>query len=724
MADKKIKVQLDVDTNIEPTIANLKALKRQLRETAAGSADFNKVSQQIRDMDDALKDANATSDDFLGYLENASGPLGMLGKGIRGAEKNFSSFNAILKASVIGLIVAAVGGLVAAFSKSETAMKKLQPLFIGLEKILGGIFKAFEPLLDAFIELATSALPYITKGIGMFYSGLFSLFTLVKNVGVSVGKILKGVFTLDFDALKEGAAGIKDAFTSVGKTFNATYKRFEEGTKEQTSTEKVNAAERKKIAEEEAKRKKELAEKALQERLKRMETEDKLDEALLEKLKQEALAVAETEQQKLDVEKSFTEKAYELRLKDIADKQSLYKKDSIEYKDLQAQKLKLESDYIAQTEGFATKQKEITEKNNKDLLDAEISSLNLRKAKGEVTEAEYQQSLFEIKKNAIAKDEILKNQSLANDSAALDTALLKNKEYVDALVALETYKNEQNKKSAEEERNILLSDLQSKFELLDAENERIDGDFVADLQRYAEQRAILAEQEAIELQNEELTQFQKTEIRKKYADARKQISDNEIATEKAAMEAKHEINMAYLGLFEQFGSVLGQLAGKNKALAIAGVVIQQAAAIGQIVSQTAIANAKARAISPLTGGLPWVAINRIAAALSIASTIAAGVKSVQQINQAASASGVNGGGGGSASTSGANLGPAPTAPTLPTTTAPQIQTTGGTNPNQQIASTIATATSKPIRAYVVSGDVSSQQALDRRTSRAATFSAG
>ena len=259
---EKVEVDIEINSNLEPTIANLKKLKLQLRETAAGSAEFNKIASQIRDLDDAIKDANETSDDFAGYLENASGPLGMLGKGLRSAEKTFSSFNAVLKASVIGIIVLAIGGLVAAFSQSETAMKKLQPLFIAMEKILGGIFKAFEPVLDAFIELATDALPYITKGIGVFYSGLLSLFTLVKNVGVSVGKILKGIFTLDFDALKEGAAGIKDAFTSVGKTFEDTYKRFEEGTKEQTKTEKENAEERAKNAKEAADKAKAAAEKA------------------------------------------------------------------------------------------------------------------------------------------------------------------------------------------------------------------------------------------------------------------------------------------------------------------------------------------------------------------------------------------------------------------------------------------------------------------------------
>jgi hypothetical protein len=241
---KSIEVDININNNTEATIANLKALKRQLKETAAGSEDFNKISAQIRDMDDAIKDASATSDDFLGYLENASGPLGVLGTGIRSAEKNFSSFNAVLKASIIGLIVAAVGGLVAAFNNSETAMKKLEPVFIAFEKILGGIMKVFEPLLDMFIELALKVLPFITKGIGGFYSGLFALFTLLKNVGMGAGNILKGIFTLDFDAIKEGYNQLTGSWGAAVKDFEATNKRFAEGTREQTKTEKANSKER------------------------------------------------------------------------------------------------------------------------------------------------------------------------------------------------------------------------------------------------------------------------------------------------------------------------------------------------------------------------------------------------------------------------------------------------------------------------------------------------
>jgi hypothetical protein len=253
---------------------------------------------------------------------------------------------------------------------------------------------------------------------------------------------------------------------------------------------------------------------------------------------------------------------------------------------------------------------------------------------------------------------------------------------------------------------------------LDRKNKQADADFAQDLERIKGQRDILAEQEKNDLSNTNLTEFQRTEIRKKYADQRIALTDLEIATERAATQAKAEINMAYLGLFEQFGNLLGQIAGKNKALAIAGIVISQAAAIGQIVASTGIANAKAVAASPLTFGAPWVLINSISAGLGIASTIASAVKSIQQINSAASQAGVTGGGGGS-------VGSAPqiAAPKVGGATAPQIQTGQGINPSQQIGQTISAA-QKPIRAYVVSGDISSQQALDRRTNRAATFAAG
>jgi hypothetical protein len=230
-------------------------------------------------------------------------------------------------------------------------------------------------------------------------------------------------------------------------------------------------------------------------------------------------------------------------------------------------------------------------------------------------------------------------------------------------------------------------------------------------------REIAAEKEAELLAQEGLTQAQRTQIIRAAAEERKAI-------DMAELEAKAELQTAYLDLAQGFGSFLKEIAGKNKKLAIAGVVVEQAAAIGKIIVNTGIANAKALAASPLTFGQPWIAINTISAGLSIASSIAAGVKAIQQIN--ASDSGTPATGGQAPKTAGGGAG-GPAAPTLAGANAPIPQitgTAGQASPGQQIAQTLAARTEKPLKAYVVSGDVTSQQALDRRTTRAATFSGG
>lgn len=260
---------------------------------------------------------------------------------------------------------------------------------------------------------------------------------------------------------------------------------------------------------------------------------------------------------------------------------------------------------------------------------------------------------------------------------------------------------ELQKKFQEDQRAIQAGGIQARIEQLDRENQMIEMDFEQDLERLAEKRDLLAEQEAIELQNAELTEFQKFEIRKKYADQRNEVTKQEVEIEKAAAQAKAEINQRYLDLAGQFGAVLQQIAGKNKALAIAGVVVEQAASIGRIIANTGIANAKAVAASPLTLGQPFVAINSISAGLSIASSVAAGLKAVQQINQAQP------GGGSGASPVSASA--APISPAAP------IQNTV-TQLDSQSVNQIGNANN---RAYVLETDVTNSQERIKRINRAA-----
>lgn len=137
-----------------------------------------------------------------------------------------------------------------------------------------------------------------------------------------------------------------------------------------------------------------------------------------------------------------------------------------------------------------------------------------------------------------------------------------------------------------------------------------------------------------------------------------------------------------------------------KALAIADIVRTAAQSVSSTISSTAKANAAATAASPLTGGMPFVAINTVKAALSIGSTIASATKAIGSINSegksAPSASTPSGGGGGG----GGAVAPAP----------PQFNVVGGSTANQ-LAGTLGAQ--QPVQAFVVANQVTSQQSMDR-----------
>ena len=460
MANKKVTVEVDIETNLEPSIAQLKELKKQLRDTAAGSAEFKKLANEIDDLEDKIKGARKGSADWVDTLENAGGPLGMVGRGINQMKVAFTSFNTALKASIIGLIVAALAGLVAAFSQNESAMKKLQPIFIAFEKILGGIFRAMEPLLDIFIEMVMAVLPPLTKGIGIFYSVLFGLFTLIKDVGVGVGKTLKGIFTFDWDSITEGVQQIAGSIGNAVKAGDQAYARFTSGTKELTKTEKANIAERNKNAAEGAKKADELRKAQL--------------EALKADLDAKIALETNSENTSRDRLKKLLDQRYQAEIADkkLSDAQKLLLQQEYAKKleeainaDEEKKKKKREADLDAQIQLEIDKTKTGQEE-LKALLDArmteELSAIDLSEAQKEVIRAKYakqlqdalkadeeeskkrrqeklQQDLIEAQNNSNAQIEIYANllREIENDErySLAERAQLR-KTYQDSILSL------------------------------------------------------------------------------------------------------------------------------------------------------------------------------------------------------------------------------------------------------------------------------------------------
>jgi hypothetical protein len=588
MADKKIKVKVDVETNAASSIADLKALKRELKNTAAGSADFKRLVGEIDDLEDKLKSAKGAAADWIDSLESAGGPIGMVGSALNKLKVSTQSFGAALKATGIGLIVSLLGGLVGALSKSDETMKKFEPILIMFEQALNGILGALEPLIDGFIQLAQNVMPYVTKAFKVVYSAVTAVFQSLGKLGSAVVKLFKG----DFKGAWEDA---KSSVTGFADNYDTAVERFEKGQKKMTKTQKENLKEQKKDrdeAAEEAKRKRE-------EELK--ELMDGQKEAFLELL-------SEREAEEYKVNEHYS------RLLFLATK---YGEDTTQLKAAQADALKeIDDKYLAKQAELDEKEKE------KRLKDAEEF------AKFSLEQYEKIKTLDEQRKDSAFKTNQAVSQSwvdLGNNISGIFGSLI---------------------------------------------NVFAQGSAMAKAFGVAQVAINAASSIGQILVNARAAQFE---------------YDKAIATGNAA------ILMAIPKLVNPITAPLG---------------IAEAAA-----GKAAVA-----------GGIAGKAALKVNTNLQIA---AVGVSSAAQIAAILSAgkSKSSGAGGGGGSVTSAGSGAIPNAPTVAGTAAPQITTTGGMNPTQQIGETIS-ASQRPIRAYVISGDVTSQQALDRRTSRAATFSAG
>jgi hypothetical protein len=108
----------------------------------------------------------------------------------------------------------------------------------------------------------------------------------------------------------------------------------------------------------------------------------------------------------------------------------------------------------------------------------------------------------------------------------------------------------------------------------------------------------------------------------------------------ARAEFNNAIVQSVAGTMNSIAMFISDLAGKNKKAQKAAVIIDKAASIGRIVSETAVANAKAVAASPLTAGQPFVALNYASAAASTLAVISSTIRAMREIDATSTETGV------------------------------------------------------------------------------------
>jgi hypothetical protein len=191
----------------------------------------------------------------------------------------------------------------------------------------------------------------------------------------------------------------------------------------------------------------------------------------------------------------------------------------------------------------------------------------------------------------------------------------------------------------------------------------------------------------------------KKKLEKDLGDIDDKAKEDEIRRQEEVAKLKEEQYRTNLDNLQNILSAGGKkLAGVSKALAIADIIRSSYKSISATISSTGEANAKAVAASPLTAGQPFVAINTVQAALSIASNVASATRSIKAITSdstsAPSGGGQTAGGGGGGA-------------------APSFNVVGNSGVNQLAETMQGRSAQAPIQAYVVANDVTTAQGLNR-----------
>ena len=185
---KKIKVKIDVETDVEPSIAQLKALKKQLRDTAAGSEEFAKLQQQINDTEDAIKSAKTGASNFTEVLGQLPGPIGEIGNKVSGAVNTLKQFSGLkitdIKASFVELgkdlvdVVKGFGQLTGITKAYTTVNNFLAASFVKLGIAEGAAAIGAKALSAALISTGIGALVVL---LGTVVSSLMDYFDSSKK---------------------------------------------------------------------------------------------------------------------------------------------------------------------------------------------------------------------------------------------------------------------------------------------------------------------------------------------------------------------------------------------------------------------------------------------------------------------------------------------------------------------------------------------------------------
>jgi hypothetical protein len=645
----------------------------------------------------AQKDLNKVINQFDVLGKEATESIKNIEKGVESTEKStkslsqgFKGVGLAIKAMGIGLVLEAFNILKDLFMSNQVVADKFGAAFKTLSIMFNDFFNYINKNADGIVSFFKNIFENPVESLKNFgkliQENIIERFNSAIEVAGFMADALKKLFEGDFegalDSVKEAGKEMIDVFTGVDDTVGKVGDLADAAAK--YASETWNAAEALQAQENAAKRAVAIQAGLVEqydrqaEKLRQIRDNDliSIDERIkanedlgkvLEKQEQAMLAQANLQVQ-------AAQNQYNLN-KTIENEVALI--------DARNNVKAVE----AQIEGFRSEQ-------IANRISLEKESLDLTKSKTQAeSELATNQKLFDAErlkdedKKLQAQKEALENQrviELERLKSNIDLYKQGTQARLDAENEFNAKKQELDNAIIAKQDEIDANNLNKKLEKkqLDIENEQLSFD---------DRLNALIEREKIITEATNLSESERTKLLKENADEQKRIEEEKRKYKEEQYRNTYNNLQTILSVG---GSKLNKI---SKALAIADVVRTAAQSVSSTVASIGKANAAAVAASPLSGGMPWVALNTAKGALEIGATIASSVKSIQAI-KGDSTSAPSGGGG----NSGGGGGSAPAAPSF------NVVGNSGVN---QIAQTLGNQ--QPVQAYVVANNVTTQQSLDR-----------
>jgi hypothetical protein len=633
---------------------------------AAGGLDAFK--QQMKGVDKEVQNTSASTQQLSGSLDRMTGGAITKFSAFRGAlntvSQGFVTLRGAIIATGIGALIVLIGSLTAAFTRSEEGQNKLSKALGVLGSIVGNLLDVFSDFGETVIE----AFENPKKAWDGFTQSLYNGWQFIKN---QVIDRFQGGWDVLSGQVQAGILKMRIAwneFTGDSTEANQLKKELEEINQQIIEgNEKIKSANNavinvydnainkvKEFGKEIVKDSKNAAKIADQ----RAAAEKAARDLIIDRANAER-DIAELREKAADKENVSTEE----RIKALEEAGRI--SEELAQKEIAVSKLRADAKTLENSLSKSTREDLDEEARLRaDVINAETAKLKLQKAlTAELTTARRESA-------AAAKGETKATKEQVDEIGKI----------------LEDFRKKEQDRAAETE-----------VQKIELEQQRA----LAELERLV----------ATEEQKQKVKDYYEIELTRARAEEETKLKQETADAQKAIDEAEKEFKEnQYRTTYDNLQNILSvggkKLQKVSKALAIADVVRTASKSVSETVSSIGSANAKAVAASPLTGGMPFVAINTIKGALQIGSTLASSAKALQAIKgdsksvSGSSVASATGGGGGSA----------PTVPTAPQPPAFNVVGQGGTN---QLAQVIREQTQQPVQAYVVANDVTSAQSLQR-----------